>query len=154
MTLAANTEARYPASLLVPLTNPDDRSATTVDAAKLAAAAADAEARFEVLTGLDYDDDQPSHVAAAVPGVLYFLVRYGGRDDAAAGSLRDQFEAGCRDLALAAGSRKLGTWATDARWAVTRETQDARPPFDRGSTRDYVIGWPDGVPVDDLPSGG
>lgn len=73
MTLASQWTTRVSSAKQVELTNPDNNPAGTVDAARLAAAAADAQAEWQQVTGLAYDDTNAAHVASAVPGVTVYL---------------------------------------------------------------------------------
>jgi phage gp36-like protein len=104
--LVDQVTARYATAYLVALTRQVASSDTTVDATRLAAAAADAEARFGVVVGVPYDDSDAEHVQAACAGVIYYLTRWLGTSDDAAGALRAQFEDALRELALARGTRR------------------------------------------------
>jgi hypothetical protein len=108
--LADEVEARYALADLVAASNPDDLTQTGVDSTRMAAAVADATAEFRHLTGLELDDTDAEHVAAACPGVVWFLARYNQRQDEAVGALRKQFDESCERLSKARGIHRRATW--------------------------------------------
>lgn len=76
MTLSAEVSTRYGDDILVPLTNPNNPAATTVNATVLAAACADVQARFVLrAASVAFDLNDSNHVAIAVEGVIGFLMR-------------------------------------------------------------------------------
>ena len=70
MALIDEVKSRIPAQKLVELTNVDDINPTTVNDTRLGKAIDDAEADFEVHTGVVYDNDVAKHVNAVVIGVV------------------------------------------------------------------------------------
>lgn len=82
MALADAVQARLSVVRLAELTNPDDPPGTVagVNAARLAAAATDAEAEFTRIVGVAFSASDPAHIAAGLLGVLYYLHTYGGLD--------------------------------------------------------------------------
>ena len=81
MSLTTEWQARTSTARQVQLTNPDNNPASTVNATVLAAAVADATAKFYRVTGRTLVDTLPSHVEAAVPAVTYYLLSYGATPD-------------------------------------------------------------------------
>lgn len=77
MALVDDFENRYSANRVIQLTNPDLASASSKDSTRLAFAATDAEARFQVIVGKTYDSTDAAHVTYAVTGVEIMLLRYG-----------------------------------------------------------------------------
>jgi hypothetical protein len=73
MSLSTIVQARYSAQRLVNLTNPDDPTETTLDAAKLTAACDDAEAEFEVHVGMVFNETDARHATFAARGVIALL---------------------------------------------------------------------------------
>lgn len=76
MALVDDFKVRYSTTAVLNYSNPDDPAATSNDDTRLNAAAADAESRFEIVTGESYDSANADHVAFAVPGVLVILQLY------------------------------------------------------------------------------
>ena len=74
MSLVSQVQGRYSTAALLQLTNPDDTAAVAYDATRLAYAATDVAAEFEVLAGVAYDDTDARHVAVCVEGVVAFLM--------------------------------------------------------------------------------
>ena len=100
MTLAAEVTTRLSTQRLVELTNPDDNSVTTVNATRLAAAIADAQADFARITGVAFDEADAEHVAAGVAGVVLYLYEFRGLPGTDfTERLRATWEARCRRLA-------------------------------------------------------
>lgn len=77
MTLATEWAARLSADRQLQLTNPDNRPASVNDAARLAAAVADATSEFRTVTGLTFDPTNADHIRVGVLGVTAFLLTYG-----------------------------------------------------------------------------
>ena len=73
MSLSTLVQARYSSQRLVNLTNPDAGTQTSIDSARLTAACDDAEAEFEVHTGVEFDETDARHVSYAVRGVIALL---------------------------------------------------------------------------------
>ncbi len=76
MALTDDFTARYSSTRVINLTNPDTPGATANDTTRLAAAAADAQARFENIVKETYDSTDTDHVAYAVRGVEIMLKIY------------------------------------------------------------------------------
>lgn len=81
MSLITEWQARFSSAKQIQYTNPDNSPANTVDATRLAAAAADAAAEFRSVTGRTFDTTDANHVRAAVDGVTYFLLKRGASVD-------------------------------------------------------------------------
>lgn len=78
MTLPSNVTARVRTQLLIELTNPNDRAATSIDTAQLDLASTDVEADFRTFAGTTYDDTDARHVSEAIVGVILKLQAYMG----------------------------------------------------------------------------
>jgi hypothetical protein len=75
--LSSEVQARYPAQLLIGLTNPQNNSASAINSTVMDAAIADAVNEFaNVGLSLDSADVAIRHVSAACYGVMYFLYQY------------------------------------------------------------------------------
>ena len=72
-TLEDDTTARYSTQRIAELTNPQDPEPTTADAAKLALAATDVKADFEIEAGVLYDEADSRHVVVGTQGVIIKL---------------------------------------------------------------------------------
>lgn len=70
-------------SFLRNLTNHDDRTATTVNATRLAEAAASAEGQFPRHAGIAYDDTIEAHIDAGVLGVIAYLRMWSSKQGSA-----------------------------------------------------------------------
>ena len=73
MSLLLNVVARYGASYLANLTNPETPGATAYDATRLGYACTDVEALFRIHAGVEYSDSDARHVAVACPIVITML---------------------------------------------------------------------------------
>lgn len=73
MSLIANVQARYSSQILINASNPQNSTATSLDATRLQYACTDVEAEFSK-RGMTYDDTNAKHVATACPGVLARLL--------------------------------------------------------------------------------
>lgn len=135
MALADEVEVRYAASLLVELTNHGDTAATTINATRMAAAAADAAARFEKRTGSVFDLTDAAHVDAAVEGVMTVLHERARQADEAARH-REAFLGLCEDIAVTTGGRARILPQTNSQLTPSEEVPEGgsvRPDFDRGN---------------------
>lgn len=75
MPLVTEVTNRYSPQRLMAWTNPQSSNATVIDAAKLALAAQDVEADFQIYAGITYDDSPTNaianqHINVAVAGVV------------------------------------------------------------------------------------
>lgn len=77
MTLATEWAARLSTDRQLQLTNPDARTATGNDAARLAAACADAAREFQTITGIVFDPTDADHIRVGIRGVTAYLLTYG-----------------------------------------------------------------------------
>ena len=140
--------ARLSTATLVALTNPDGHSATTVDAARLAASAADAEQTFARITGVRYNDADTSHYALIAQGIVVYLRRYlatGTRGGAAETGWNEWMQA-LREYGLTSGRRWVEPFTT-SNLVPTRETASAqvRPVSDPTNFIDIVPRPPSGI---------
>jgi hypothetical protein len=117
----------------------EDSATVTNTNAVLVAAVADAEAEFFILSGFDPDSGVPSHVAAVVTGVLYYLMTWKAKPE---GEIREhhiRFERLCRAM------RDVFTAVPKSSSALTPsdEVQTGkirRPDMDRANFRHYLPG--------------
>lgn len=79
MPLADEVTNRVRTQLLVELTNPNDRSATTVNTTQLGRAVTDVQAAFRTYASVTYSNDDARHVEEAIVGVLLYLQMYAGK---------------------------------------------------------------------------
>lgn len=150
MSLAAKFQARYSAKRVLQLTNPDlPASTATVDTDRLEAAADDAEAEFLALAGVTYDDDNARHVAAAVLGVEWRLMKAAAFKGDEVKQAWEDFKAACDRFALTGGGRDRIQPTSSSVLTPSDETTGARPDFDRGRWRDVVPTMPGGEDDDD-----
>lgn len=144
MPLATHVQNRIQTQLLVELTNPNDRSATTVNATVLGYAVDDVSADLQIYAGVAYVDTDARHVAAAVRGVLLYLRQYAGRATGIYDEIDRWHKMLTEDLRAVAGNNRLLPRTTSV-LDPTDETVNARPAFDPEAA------WTDLVPD---PSGG
>jgi len=140
---ALTTEAtnRFGAQYLINLTNPFNTSETTVDATRLANAAADAQGRFEVVVGVAYDEDNARHTQAGVTGVHCFLLKRSGKTGAAVEQVCGEFEQNLNDLALSEGAfaRIVPDSSSDLTPSVeVQDGETVRPDFDGNEFDDTI----------------
>jgi hypothetical protein len=138
MALWDEVAARYSARQLVALTNPDEQAPTTVGAVRRDAAVADAMADFATYARVAYDGSDPAHVAAAVEGVVAYLIARGGAAAGVAASTLREY----RDKLRMLRPRLLPT--TESRLEPVDEfanRERVRPDFDRDRFRHII---PDG----------
>ena len=131
MTLATEWTARVSTARAVELTNPDDATATAVDATRLAAAAADAGARFTALTGVSAISlTDARHVQAGVLGITAVLYSYRALPQSAAGEAAEKAFADACD-----GIRRQSGGAGAPVMPRTSSTLDPTTDADMGRTK-------------------
>lgn len=150
MALSDEVQGRVNAQLLRELTRHGQTSPTSVDTTILGYACTDAAAEFGVLVGVDYDNTNAEHVAAAIDGVLYYLHRYTGLQGEALRNHREAWERNCRRLAFTRGSRRRIAPFTDSVLEPSTKRSGARPFDDPTRWTDYKIDAPTSEGVDDL----
>lgn len=137
MALSTEVAARYSNVRLVALTNPDTPASTsTVDATRLAAACADAEAEFAAVCGAAYDGTNAKHVAVAVLAVEWKLLGYSGSQDVATKLAGEAFLAAAERFALTGGGRARILPQTSSQLTPSQEVPsgvEVRPDFDRSN---------------------
>lgn len=154
MSLLTQVTTRFSNQRLVELTNQDARTATSYNATVLAAACTDAEAEFETLAGVVYDDNEPKHVVAAIRGVLYHLHNYRGIAFEELQRFQERFEKACEDVALVTSRNRILP-RTNSQLTVPSESANGEtiyPDFDREAfdglvprapTNNFDVGRPD-----------
>ncbi len=137
MALSDEVQTRYPASLLISLTNPDTNAATSIDTDTLNAAVADVQAQFEISAGLEYDNDEATHVVTACEGVITLLKLRLGQSGEAGQRLWDEWAKKLTALAsVTSRDRQIASstsYLTPSEEAPNGET--IRPDFDRQHLR-------------------
>lgn len=135
MALSDRVTTRYSHARLVELTNPGKSAGTTtVDTDRLAAACEDAEAEFEAVCGVAYDDTDTKHRPVAVLAAEWKLLTYGAAQDAATERVEKAFLAAAERLALTSGGRARILPQTSSQLTPSQEVPDGvevRPDFDR-----------------------
>lgn len=76
MSLLSNYQNRTSTQIRTNISNPQSSGATTPDTAQETRAATDAEAVWEAIVGINYDDNVALHVATAVQLVVQTLLLY------------------------------------------------------------------------------
>lgn len=153
MSLSTVVQARVSAEQLVQLTQQGDRAATTIDTDVLAAACADAEAEWQLETGVAFDSTVAAHAALGWVGVLYYLHSYAvaGADQAATDKLRTRWERGLAKAARLLGSDMPLLAQTLSPLEREVEATTRRADNDRAAWRDYMLDrGPSGGPLEDL----
>lgn len=139
MALWDEVASRYSAEHLVALTNPDNRTARTVDTSRADAAVADVEGDFEVFAQESYDGTVKAHVSVGVRGVVAYLQERGG---SASGVAQESLQAFRESLERMAKGRKRKRLLpkTDSPLEPTDEGErsDLRPDFDRSKWEHLV----------------
>ncbi len=127
MPLATHVTNRYSSTLLIPLTNANDKSATTVDTTVLGYAVDDVGGDFEIVLGRAYEDAESRDVSVAVEGVVAKLMMRTGNNAQISKDLHDQYLQRLRQLRkkLIPKSSNLRTPTSDLRGKGSR-----KPTFD------------------------
>lgn len=138
MSLSDEFTARYSAVQVINLTNPDNTSATTADATRLAAAVADALGDFTTFAQMAYDGTNAQHVSAAVDRVAARLLsrRAGGAKQEMADSKQQLL-----DLAAVTSRSRILPRTSSVVVPTSEQTTDGstpRPDFDRSRFGDFV----------------
>ena len=110
MALITQVTNRYNTQFLIGLTNPNNRSASTVatgSTSAIALAATDVEADFEMICGIVYDDDDGRHVAVAVEGVIAKLSMRMNQAGDRSKNLVDAYTMRLEQLAMVTGRDRL-----------------------------------------------
>lgn len=132
MSLSAKFQARYSASRVAALTNPDQPASTsTADTTRLDAASEDAAAEFLAVCGVAYDDTDTRHVAVAVLAVEWKLLAYQGQHTEVAEKAAEAFLAAAERYALTGGGRARQGPVTTSVLTPSSEVTGARPDMDR-----------------------
>ena len=141
MSLVSNVQSRYGDQYLVNLTNPGDNTATTIDSTRLALAATDVEANFEIFAGVEYDDTDPQHVTVGVEGVEVLLKFRAGHTTVEEWS--DWIEKRLKPMSLVgARDRIMPTTNSEVTPTSESDTGDGRPYFDSRRFRYLIPGRP------------
>lgn len=148
MTLSAKVQARYADAELITLTNHGTAtSASTLNTTRLTAACDDAEAEFEMATGVEYDDDDAKHVAVAVLAADWKLIGLTRERSAQRDAARVEFLEAAARLAATVGGRARILPQTSSTLTPSVETPDGyevRPDFDRANLGGALLRSPRG----------
>lgn len=150
MALKTRVTTRYSADAILKISNPDAASASVNDDARLDLAVLDAEAEFEVMVGVVYDDTDAKHQMAAVQLVVLKLMEYGsvpskvleGQRDRVEKLLERLGEVTARDRVEPKSSSQLTP--SDENPSST----EVRPAFDDQFFVDLIPGAPQPPPID------
>lgn len=102
-------------------------SASAIDSDVLDAACDDALGKFRIKTGMEPDVTLPAHTSALIPGVLYYLELYKGRDTNQMQFFSKAFFGSLKDIA----DRIYHLAKTTSTLDPSTETANARPDMDR-----------------------
>jgi len=139
MSLSTAVTTRVPASRLIQLTNQGDRSASTVDSTRLAAAVADAEAEFYQLVGVVFDSSTAAHVPVGVAGVLYYLESWAAGETPATEGIRKRWHLACGRLARSLGADQPLIPQTLSPLEYDEDLPTRRPDNDRQAWGDVIL---------------
>ena len=138
MALTDEVTDRYSSQYLIGLTNPQLSSAAAIDTTRLARAATDVEADFEIYPGIAFVTTNSLHVSTAVEGVILKLMMRTGQFDAEA--LQTRYIALLTALGRVTGRNRLLT-STDSQLQPSRDQVDGeivRPDFDVRRFVDFI----------------
>ena len=108
MTVSSEVQIRYPADLLIRLTNDKDTRATSIVTAKLDAAIADVvNAFYDKGLILDAASPESRYISAACKGTIYYLLEYKGIFDTAFERAREQWEYALMQLVYATSRDRI-----------------------------------------------
>lgn len=131
-TLSADVQARFPAQLLIDLTNPGKTGQSSIDTGRLGEVINDVEGDFQDTVGVSYDSTKKNHVKTAVRGVVARLRRYVGHigvtDDF------DNYMEALGRLALVTGRNRVMPKSTSELTPSSEKVSsndEIRPDFDR-----------------------
>lgn len=137
MALTDEVQTRYPASLLISLTNPDTNAASSLNTTVLNAAVADVEAQFEITAGIEYDNAEATHVVTACEGVIALLKLRLGQSGETAKKIWDDWQDKLLNLAkITSRDRQIADTTSDL--TPSEEVENGvtvRPDFDRAHLR-------------------
>lgn len=103
MSLIEEVKKRIPAQRLIQLTNTDNTNASTIDDDVLELACDDTSKNFTEAVGVDYDNDNPTHLANIVDGVLITLMKWAERWNKAMQEMEDRWYEKLNKLRLSIG---------------------------------------------------
>ncbi len=124
--LSAEVEKRITNQKLVEYTN-ETGSATTIDTDSFYACCDDTLGVFRNKTGVEPDMDNALHIAKLIPGVLYFLMFYKGRDASLLKTFEKSFFAGMHDIA----NRIYPVLISNSKITQTTQKTGTLPDMDR-----------------------
>lgn len=144
MALSDEVIARYPAQVLVEVTNPRDPSASSNGTTLLDQAAASIQnAWFKQYAQQEYDSTDAMHVEVAVDGVMALLFKWGATLRGVARTEWETWVAAARDLA-----------SVSSRARIVPTTNSELTPSDENPTGGIVRPWGDPTHFAGLVLGG
>jgi len=154
MALVDEVIARWSTQRLRELTTPDDNTATSYNATRLANAATDAKNEFYRRTGVTYDETNSSHHTVGIYGVKAYLLSYSQPTGSevvrqAIQEWREAIQAWAR---TEGGANQVVQPMTNSYLQPSTEgvTRPARPDFDRANMTDLVPRGPSDADPDDV----
>ena len=141
MALIDRAIERYSAAYILNLTNPDAASASSTDTTRRNLAAQDAQAEFEEIAGIVYDETDDNIVRLAVEGVIVVLKERGSARSDGAKKARTEWERKCKAFNERFGALSRMSPKTTGIGSPSGEqigTETVRPKFDEAHFDDVV----------------
>jgi hypothetical protein len=142
MTIVSQAQARYSAALLAAISNPQEETATTADAGRMALAELDVKGYFLVWANEVYDETKGHHVAAAVKAWVALLQIYTGQAGDKGDDMYKLIESDLKAVAKIGARDRISATST-SQLQPTQENNGGEPPVpdaDRGFYKDLVPG--------------
>ena len=147
MPLTTHVTDRYSTQFVKNLTNPQDPTASAVDAARLLNAANDVEADFKIRVGVAYSDTTDTHISVAVQGVIAKLMLYAGQSLSGANDAHQQYMDRLWQLAKVTGRNRILPKTTSELRTKSEKigSINPSPDFERRKFVHYVMDDPSSV---------
>jgi hypothetical protein len=135
MALIDEVKKRVSAQRLIELTNPDEPNAATINDTILGYAINDTKAAFKTFVGVTCDDNDATHIAYAVDGVVIFLMTRAERWNNATREAEEKWYDKLDTLRLTVGGNIRLSPQTDSEMTPSKDkrgvsTTIVRPSFD------------------------
>ena len=140
MALADEVTARYPTNRLKQLTNPGVSTATSVNTTFLGYAVTDAQAEFEEIAGVAYDNSNDNHVNAAVKMVIALLYLRGESPGEGANREYERAKESCEQVGRITGRNRIKPTTSSVLTPSSEQvgTETVRPDTDRPEFDDLI----------------